>query len=139
MRLIKKNQVIIYVIALMLVVAGYLNFTTNGDLKSAVQTASSEEELEKMANIGDAQLVSSNVVSENEIKSNESTNAEVTTGVTGEETNVLNNENNAENQNIDDKKSNETIETSSNGKSNDDYLMKGSGIWKIICRMLFCH
>lgn len=122
MRLIKKNQVIIYVIALMLVVAGYLNFTTNGDLKSAVQTASSEEELEKMANIGDAQLVSSNVVSENEIKSNESTNAEVTTGVTGEETNVLNNENNAENQNIDDKKSNETIETSSNGKSNDDYF-----------------
>lgn len=122
MRLIKKNQVIIYVIALMLVVAGYLNFTTNGDLKSAVQTASSEEELEKMANIGDAQLVSSNVVSENEIKSNESTNAEVTTGVTGEETNVLNNENNTENQNIDDKKSNETIETSSNGKSNDDYF-----------------
>ena len=122
MRLIKKNQVIIYVIALMLVVAGYLNFTTNGDLKSAVQTASSEEELEKMANIGDAQLVSSNVVSENEIKSNESTNAEVTTGVTGEETNVLNNETNVENQNIDDKKSNETIETSSNGKSNDDYF-----------------
>ena len=34
MRLIKKNQVVIYVIALMLVVAGYLNFTTNGDLKS---------------------------------------------------------------------------------------------------------
>ena len=67
-------------------------------------------------------MVSSNVVSENEIKSNESTNAEVTTGVTGEETNVLNNENNAENQNIDDKKSNETIETSSNGKSNDDYF-----------------
>ena len=70
MRLIKKNQVIIYVIALMLVVAGYLNFTTNGDLKSAVQTASSEEELEKMANIGDAQLVSSNVISENALNNN---------------------------------------------------------------------
>ena len=62
MRLIKKNQVVIYVIALMLVVAGYLNFTTNGDLKSAVQTASSEEELEKMANIGDAQLMEQAVV-----------------------------------------------------------------------------
>ena len=70
MRLIKKNQVVIYVIALMLVVAGYLNFTTNGDLKSAVQTASSEEELEKMANIGDAQLVSSNVISENALNNN---------------------------------------------------------------------
>lgn len=64
MKLFKKNQVIIYVIALMLVVAGYLNFTANGDLQSAVQTASSEEELYKMANIGDAQLVSSNPVNE---------------------------------------------------------------------------
>ena len=67
MKLFKKNQVVIYVIALMLVVAGYLNFTANGDLKSAVQTASSEEELDKMANIGDAQLVSSNPVSEENI------------------------------------------------------------------------
>lgn len=66
MKIIKKNQVVIYVIALMLVVAGYLNFTTNGDLQSAVMTTSSEEELEKMANIGDAQLVSSNVVSSDE-------------------------------------------------------------------------
>ena len=49
MKFLKKNQVIIYVTALMLVVAGYMNFTANGDLKSAVQTASSEEELEKMA------------------------------------------------------------------------------------------
>ena len=60
----KKNQVVIYVIALMLIVAGYLNFTADGDFRSAVQTASSEEELDKMANIGDAQLVSSNVVSD---------------------------------------------------------------------------
>ena len=29
MKLFKKNQVIIYVIALMLVAAGYLNYTTN--------------------------------------------------------------------------------------------------------------
>lgn len=62
--LFKKNQVIIYVIALMLVVAGYLNYTSNGDLDSAVQVSSSEEELAKMANIGDAQLVSSNVIDE---------------------------------------------------------------------------
>lgn len=64
MKLLKKNQVIIYVIALMLVVAGYLNFTADNNLNSAVLTSSSEEELDKMANIGDAQLVSSNVVSE---------------------------------------------------------------------------
>lgn len=64
MKFMKKNQVVIYVIALMLIVAGYLNFTADGDFRSAVQTASSEEELDKMANIGDAQLVSSNVVSD---------------------------------------------------------------------------
>lgn len=65
MKFLKKNQIVIYVIALMLVVAGYLEFFNKlGILRTAVQTASSEEELEKMANIGDAQLVSSNVVSE---------------------------------------------------------------------------
>ena len=71
--MLKKNQVIIYVIALMLVVAGYLNFTANGDLSSAIQTSSSEEELDKVANIGDAQLVSTNPVSE---ESKESENNE---------------------------------------------------------------
>lgn len=120
MRLIKKNQVVIYVIALMLVVAGYLNFTTNGDLKSAVQTASSEEELEKMANIGDAQLVSSNVVSENDVEN-------INVDKTSEKNSNSNNENSVnkndvENQNIEDKKSDETVETSSNTKNNDDYF-----------------
>ena len=76
MKMFKKNQVVIYVIALMLVVAGYLNYTTTNDLNTVVQTSSSEEELAKMANIGDAQLVSSNVfidsetVQENNIVSN---------------------------------------------------------------------
>ena len=131
MRLIKKNQVVIYVIALMLVVAGYLNFTTNGDLKSAVQTASSEEELEKMANIGDAQLVSSNVVSENDVKSNESVSTETNTEKANEEnnnsnnensTNVAKNENSEENQNEENKQGGETLETSSSGKNNDNYF-----------------
>lgn len=109
MKLIKKNQVIIYVIALMLVVAGYLNFTANGDLKSAVQTASSEEELDKMANIGDAQLVSSNVVSE---ENNSETNDSVASD------SISNNI--VENNNIAD---NSTISTSSNvSKSNKDYF-----------------
>lgn len=65
MKIIKKNQVIIYVIALMLVVAGYLNYTSTNDLNTAVLTTSTEEELAEMSNIGDAQLVSSNVVPEN--------------------------------------------------------------------------
>lgn len=64
MKLLKKNQVLIYVITLMLVVVGYLNYTTTNDLNSTIQTSGSEEELIEMSNIGDAQLVSSNVVSE---------------------------------------------------------------------------
>lgn len=68
MKLFKKNQVVIYVIALMLVVAGYLNFTASDNLNTAVQTSSTEEELAKMANIGDAQLVSSNVVVEEKVE-----------------------------------------------------------------------
>lgn len=68
MKILKKNQVVIYVIALMLVVAGYLNFTTTNDMSSAVMTSSTEEEIVEMANIGDAQLVSSNVVSEGNLE-----------------------------------------------------------------------
>ena len=108
MKLFKKNQVVIYVIALMLVVAGYLNFTANGDLKSAVQTASSEEELDKMANIGDAQLVSSNVVREEDFNQQESTiNALV-------ENNMIES---------DETNSNNTVSTSSSVSKNDkDYF-----------------
>ena len=121
MKFLKKNQVIIYVTALMLVVAGYMNFTANGDLKSAVQTASSEEELDKMANIGDAQLVSSNVISENQenisnenIAKNENNNETLNS----ENTNTAN----AENSNItnEDKVQSNTVETSTKVSSSDD-------------------
>ncbi|MBQ2938148.1 MAG: SpoIIIAH-like family protein [Clostridia bacterium] len=64
MKMLKKNQVVIYVIALMLVVAGYLNYTSTNDFSAAIQASSSEEELAKMANLGDAQLVSSNILNE---------------------------------------------------------------------------
>lgn len=132
MKFLKKNQVIIYVTALMLVVAGYMNFTANGDLKSAVQTASSEEELDKMANIGDAQLVSSNVVSESENQenisnansaksenTNETSNSENENLTNAENSNAINEEKNQSNTN----EKNETAETSSNiSRSNDDYF-----------------
>ena len=75
MKLLKKNQVIIYVIALMLVVAGYLNYTTNGNTNSIIPTSGTEEELDKMANIGDAQLVSSNDIV-NEAVNNTASNTE---------------------------------------------------------------
>jgi len=61
MRFLKRNQVIIAVIAFMLITAGYLNFSNNnndnGLLESSLLTDS-----EEMAAIGDATLVSSNPI-----------------------------------------------------------------------------
>lgn len=109
MKLFKKNQVIIYVIALMLVVAGYLNYTATNDFDSAVQTSSSEEELDKMANIGDAQLVSSNVVSEENYAQ--------------ENTNYTNSAIVENNETVNETVADSTISTNSNiSKSNKDYF-----------------
>lgn len=74
---LKKNQVVIYVIALMLVAAGYLNYTTGE--KNSIQANSDPEVTyqENVADIGDATLVNSNDVEngafvENEEESSES-------------------------------------------------------------------
>ena len=110
MKLFKKNQVIIYVIALMLVAAGYLNYTANGNTNSIIPTSGTEDELAQMANIGDAQLVSSNdIVNETE---NDYTN-----NVTN---NIINNTTNAKGE-----EANKTVATSSNaGKTSNssDYF-----------------
>ena len=123
MKFLKKNQVIIYVTALMLVVAGYMNFTANGDLKSAVQTASSEEELDKMANIGDAQLVSSNVVSSDVVSENQESISNINdvnpNGIANiEKDNTTNTENN--NVTNEEKNQNNIVETSSKVSNSDD-------------------
>ena len=55
MTILKKNQVVIIVIALMLITAGYLNYTYSPE--SVIQTASRTNE-----NFGDATLVNSNNV-----------------------------------------------------------------------------
>lgn len=60
MKIIKKNQLTILVLALMLVTAGYLNYNSN-------QTVTTEG---KIASIGDATLVSSNIVSSNTLNTN---------------------------------------------------------------------
>ena len=51
MKMLKKNQVVIYVVALMLVVAGYLNYSATNDLGSTIQTSSTEEELTEIENV----------------------------------------------------------------------------------------
>ena len=62
MKILKRNQIIIIVIALMLVTAGYLNYTTNQE--GAVPTSTNTEAETDIASIGDAKLVSSNGVEE---------------------------------------------------------------------------
>lgn len=71
MKVIKRNQIIIFVGALMLIVAGYLNFSDNGLPINNLVPTSTLADAEEMASIGDAKLVSANVVDgeqENEIQ-----------------------------------------------------------------------
>ncbi len=80
-KIMKKNQVVILALALMLMTAGYMNYTNNHENENTL-----------LAALGDAQLVSTNVVEENEI-SNESTNQAVNEV---KNTNQVVNENNTE-------------------------------------------
>ena len=131
-KILKKNQVIIYIIALMLMTAGYLNYTTNVDNKS-VETSMKMESSDDMqiADIGDATLVNSNDVvsetNENQVSNNEitdNTNNENTTNTNN--SNTINQENNNTTSEIEDKEifenSNETIVT--NSSNNSDYFIK---------------
>lgn len=60
MRTLKKNQIVIYVMALMLVTAGYLNYYANQKQDLMVSSEVKQDD----NNIGDATFVSSNEVTE---------------------------------------------------------------------------
>ena len=69
--ILKKNQVIISVIALMLIAAGYMNYTANSQKELQVQAGLLDTE--QYADLGDATLVSANIQGNSEnIVSNES-------------------------------------------------------------------
>lgn len=114
MKVFKKNQIVIYVLAFMLVAAGYLNYTTRTDTENkTIQTSSSEEELLAKTNIGDAQLVSASVNNEvNNELSNQSKN-ETKSEVENETTDIDEEENS---------ESNITIQTNSKNTNIDDYF-----------------
>lgn len=97
--LLKKNQVIIYVIALMLVTAGYLNYTTNTAEQVSAQTAMEMEANDDMqiADIGDATLVNSEPVNANEIDTNSTENTTNTNENTTQDTNMTQDANIVEN------------------------------------------
>lgn len=81
MKFLKKNQVVIYVIALMLVVAAYLNYIPTGSMES-LQATTSPEEVEGLAkaNVGDAQLVNSDAIQELNTSANEAVSENIETG-----------------------------------------------------------
>lgn len=74
MKILKKNQIVIYVIAIMLMTAGYLNYSTN-DSNNSVETSMNIESKDdsKLADIGDATLVNSNDVVESNTQAQETT------------------------------------------------------------------
>lgn len=75
MKIFKKNQIIIYVIALVLMTVGYLNYTNRTKKLDSIET-SVETKSENLNNtngdeIGDAKLVSSNDIASNSSNDNE--------------------------------------------------------------------
>lgn len=112
MKLLKKNQVIIYVIALMLVTAGYLNYTTtqaNNTLETSLKMEGDDMQL---ADIGDARLVSSSDVVEDVVEIENNIN---------NSTNISNENNVTEAENAIDT-NNTTLETSSS--NSNEYFVK---------------
>ena len=110
MKVLKKNQIIIYSFVLMLMVAGYFNYTENVK-KASVQTSIDIESKtdEKLADIGDATLVSSSdVITKKEEKEEK-------------EENQKNKENKENKQNKGEEENMDNIET--NGRV-DDYFAK---------------
>lgn len=120
MKFFKKNQVIISVIALMLMAAGYLNFTNNGsDFNKTAETGSLIDS-EQMAAIGDAQLVSTKPAEANEIK-DESLNVTVENIIKNEiDSNEDSNKDN--NKEADNKQENNPIETNSKTVTTSEYF-----------------
>ena len=121
--LLKKNQVIIYVIALMLVTAGYLNYTTNTAEQVSTQTAMEMEANDDMqiADIGDATLVNSEAVSENEVAEDTTENVTENTSNTNGDTTQEDNGNMTQNTNT--SENNTTTQTSTT-VTTDEYFTK---------------
>lgn len=114
MKLFKKNQIIIYVIVLMLMTAGYLNYTTNSEKQTSVETSMQLESKDdtKLADIGDATLVNSNDVA------TQNTTNEIQT------TNSVKDEANTNNVMLEDEETSEETALQTNSANSNDYFVK---------------
>ena len=99
-KIMKKNQVVILALALMLMTAGYMNYTNNHENENML-----------LASLGDAQLVSANAVDGNSTNENELNNAQESTN----EQNTLNETTEANTNEVDPNApmANETVESNS--------------------------
>ena len=124
MKLLKKNQIIIYVIALMLMAVAYLNYTTN-TAEQSVQASMQMEARDdsNTANIGDATLVSSNDVLSNTDTVNESSGNDTTSSNT-ESSNTINNENTTNTTSDNSNDNRETTQANAQTCTDDDYFTK---------------
>ncbi len=114
-RLLKKNQVIIYVIAIMFMTAGYLNYTTNQDgnlVETSMQMEAKDDTA--LADVGDATLVSSN-----DIIGGDTTETNTTNSIENE---LSNNTTSTDSESTN---TNETVQTTTTASSSkDDYFTK---------------
>ena len=124
MKLLKKNQIVIYVIALMLMAVAYLNYTTN-TAEQSVQASMQMEARDdsNTANIGDATLVSSNDVLSNTDTVNQSSGNDTTVSNT-ESSNTINNENTTNTTSDNSNDNGETTQTNAQTSTDDDYFTK---------------
>lgn len=127
MKILKKNQIVIIVIAVMLITAGYLNYQS-GDSKDLLATSNLMDS-EEVAEIGDAKLVNSNSITEqnsqNASSEKEKNNSNEDTKFTSE---LVENENDTDknvknnNESKNTKENNDAKETSAKAESGDSYF-----------------
>lgn len=125
MKLFKKNQVIIYTIALMLVVAGYLNFTTKQE-EPSVQASMQMEAQDDMqlADIGDARLVNSNDVASENIQKSENETDNNTAKENKTDNNIISGENKTTEVNSQNNATDENKVQQTNTVVSDEYFVK---------------
>lgn len=112
MKILKKNQLAILVVSLMLITAGYLSYGTNYNNQTMGTTAKPDESTDiNLAALGDAELVNTNVTEENKVE--------------GEKNSEANNQDSKEEQTqiSTPTKAPETKQTNTNiNQSNDEYF-----------------
>lgn len=120
MKTLKKNQIVLFVIGLMIIAAGYLSYTNNenNNLMEAGMIVDSEE----MAGIGDAKLVSANVAELNIIESNTIQSNTVNDIAIESNTTTNNVVNEVINEEIDSNQINEANVIETNSISVDEYF-----------------